>query len=438
MILKNIKIDKIIYKGYGLGTYQGKKVFIPNTYPGDIVDGQLLSEKKDYYKALPVKFHKSEIVRIPARCPVFTECGGCNMLDVDYFQQCELKKQVIEDIYPDYISLINNTIASPKADQYRNKVFFPVTIRDKKIIYGMFKNLSHTVVSADKCRLVSSKILEIAQEVCNHLNNANETVYDERSGKGNIRHLGFRVNSKQEVMVIIVTNKSKLAFTNTLIKTLTNKFPQVLSLIQNINRSNTNTILGDSDKVLLGQPYFFDEIGNKEYKVHYQSFFQVNRQITELIYKQIRADLDFNSNVLDAYSGVSTIGIFIADKANLVVSVENNEWAVQDANYNIKLNKCNNIGVINAKLEDKFEEIIDKYKINTIVFDPPRKGLETNIRDLIKNSKINKIIYLSCNPTTQKRDMQDFCKAGFKLEKMIPYDMFPHTYHIENYALLTR
>jgi len=438
MILKKIKIDKIIYKGNGLGTYQGKKVFIPYTYPGDIVDGQLLSEKKDYYKALPVKLHDFKIKRIPSPCSVFKQCGGCNMLDVEYFQQCKLKKQVIEDIYPEYKQLINNTVASPQKDCYRNKVFFPVTKRDNQIVFGMFKNLSHTVVSAAQCKLVSPRLLEIAQEVCNHLNQVNEVVYDEKSLKGNIRHIGLRINSKQEVMVIIVTNKSKLAFTNTLMKTLTMKYPQVVSIVQNINKFDTNNILGDHEKVLYGKTYFIDEIEDKQYKVNYQSFFQVNRKLTELIYKQIRADVDLNSNVLDAYSGVSTIGLYLADRANLVVSVESNEWAVKDAQYNIKLNNCNNIGVIKANLEDKFEELIEKYRIDTIVFDPPRKGLNANIRNLIKTSNVRKIIYLSCNPATQKRDVHDFINAGFKIIKMIPYDMFPHTYHIENYALLVR
>lgn len=438
MILPKVRIDKIIYKGYGLGTHQGKKVFAPFSYPGDIVDVEVLSEKKDYYKALPIQLHSFETKRVEPKCAVFKECGGCNSLDVDYFQQLEFKKQVIEDIFPKYKALINNTIASPKANCYRNKVFFPVTKKDNEITFGMFKNLTHTVVSAKQCRLVPQKLLDIAQEVCNHLTQVNEDVYDEKSGKGNIRHLGLRINSHQEVMVIIVTNKSKLAFTNTLTKTLTAKFPEVISIIQNINKGNTNTIIGETDKVLLGEPFFIDNIVNKKYKVHYKSFFQVNRELTTLIYQQIKEDIDLNSNVLDAYSGVSTIGIFVDDKANAVVSVESNEWATKDAQYNVKLNNCQNIGVITAKLEERFEEIIDKYKINTIIFDPPRKGLEPNIRNLIKDSMINKIIYLSCNPTTQKRDIQDFVDAGFKVKKMIPYDMFPNTYHIENYALLTR
>jgi len=438
MILSQVVIDKIIYKGYGLGTYQGKKVFVPFSYPGDIVDVEVLSEKKDYYKALPIKLHNSKITRVKPPCPVFKQCGGCNTLDVEYFQQCELKKQVIEDIFPEYKELIYNTIASPQQNYYRNKVFFPVAKQGDQIVFGMFKNLTHTVVSAKQCNLVSPELLDIAQEVCNHLTQVKEEVYDERRGKGNIRHIGLRINNKNQVMIVIVTNKSKLAFTNTLIKTITSKFPNVISIIQNINKSNTNTILGDTEKVLYGEAYFIDEIADKKYKVHYQSFFQVNRELTEIIYKQIRADLSVANNILDAYSGVSTIGIFLDDKANAVISVESNEWAVEDAKYNIKLNNCRNIGVIKAKLEDKFEEIIEKYKINTIVFDPPRKGLESNIRALINNSRINKIIYVSCNPPTQKRDIQDFVKAGFKVKKIIPYDMFPNTYHIENYALLVR
>ncbi len=438
MILNKVKIDKIIFKGFGLGTYEGKKVFIPFTYPGDIVDAEVLSEKKDYYKALPKTFHKYGVDRIEIDCPVFKQCGGCNSLDIDYQKQCDFKKEVIEDIFPSYKSKITNTIPSPNQYFYRNKVFFPVTDKDGMITYGMFKNLSHSVVSASSCRLVDSFLLDIAQEVCNHLNNVKETAYNERSKKGNIRHIGLRVNSENEVMVIIVTNKSKLAFTNTLVKTLRDRFPQVVAIIQNINKSDSNRILGNHDKMLYGEPYFIDNISKKKYKIHYQSFFQVNRKLTEIIYKQIKDDISNSSIVMDAYSGVSTIGLYIADKAKSVISVESNEWACQDAKYNIELNGASNIQVLNSKLEDKFKQIINDFKVDTIVFDPPRKGLDSKIRRLIKESTISKIIYLSCNPTTQKRDVDDFIIDGFNIEKIIPFDMFPNTYHVENYIVLQR
>lgn len=438
MILKNLLIEKIIFKGFGLGTYQGKKVFVPFSYPGDVVDVKVLSEKRDYYKALPVKLHESKIKRIPVVCHVFTECGGCNMLNVEYYQQCELKKQVLEDIFSDFPQLISPTIPSPQSLFYRNKVFFPVYQVNNKISFGMFKSMTHTVISAAECQLVSAEILDIAHEVCDHLTEVKEEVYDERTKRGNIRHLGFRLNSQNQVIVIIVCNKSKLAFTNILVKRVTEKFPNVISIIQNINKSGTNRILGDTEKILLGEPHFTDTIKKKQYKLHYQSFFQINRELTELIYEQICSDVAPNSTVLDAYSGVSSIGIYIADKVKQVISVESNHWATADAKYNVTLNNCTNLTVITAKLEDIFSDLITKYNIDTIVFDPPRKGLDASIRQLIATSKLKQIIYLSCNPTTQKRDIQEFVDSGFKVTKIIPFDMFPHTYHIESYVVLER
>ncbi|MFA7057744.1 MAG: 23S rRNA (uracil(1939)-C(5))-methyltransferase RlmD [Candidatus Cloacimonadales bacterium] len=438
MILKNVLIDKIIFKGFGLGTYQGKKVFVPFSYPGDIVDVEVISEKKDYYKALPVNLNESKIKRIPVTCPVFTQCGGCNMLDLAYPEQCDLKRQVLEDIFPDYTQLISPTQPSPKHYSYRNKVFFPVHKVADKIAFGMFKNLSHTVISASDCLLISPQILAIAQEICDHFNEVKEEVYEERTKKGNIRHLGFRLNSQNQVMVIIVTNKSKLAFTKTLVQRLTDKFPNIISVIQNINKADSNRIMGETDKLLFGEPYFLDTIKNKQYKLHYQSFFQINREMAELIYEQIKADIAPQSVVLDAYSGVSTIGIYVADSVKQVISVESNKWATDDAKFNITLNKSSNITVINAKLEEVFAGLIHKHQITSIVFDPPRKGLEPKIRELIATSNLQQIIYLSCNPTTQKRDIQDFIKAGFTISKIIPFDMFPNTYHIESYVLLQR
>ncbi len=438
MILKNVKIDKIIFKGFGLGSYQGKKVFIPFTYPGDVLDARVLSEKKDYYKALPHTFYDYGPERVDVDCPSFKECGGCNSLDISYSDQCSFKKEVINDIFSQHTSIIKETVASPKQFHYRNKVFFPLANVNGLISFGMFKNMTHSVVSANNCKLVEPMLIDIAKEICLHLNATKEKVYQEKTKKGNIRHIGFRINRNNDVMVIIVTNKSKLAFTNTLVTNLRDKFPNIISVIQNINKSDSNRILASSDKVLYGQPYFIDYISDKPYKIHYQSFFQVNRELTEIIYEQIKEDVDENSNVLDAYSGVSTIGIYLAQKAKQVVSVESNEWACQDALYNVDLNKLNNLRIINAKLQDDFQNIISEFNIDTIVFDPPRKGLDSKIRSLIKDSAIKKIIYLSCNPTTQKRDVDDFITAGFSIERIIPFDMFPNTYHVENYIVLTR
>lgn len=434
----NVLIKKTIFKGFGLGHINGKTIFVPRTFPGDVVNVKVISEKKDYYKALVEEYVEYGVERREPLCSAFDDCGGCDMLDIDYSKQLEIKKNVMIDIFPKHKELIADCVASPSDTNYRNKVFFPVAQNDDVITYGMYKKMTHNVVDTSDCCLVPKIIHSIANEVCICLTNAHEKVYHERSGKGNIRHIGFRINYLNQIIVMIVTKKNKLAFTNVLVKTITEKFPNVVGIIQNINSTNSNVIVGKEEKVLFGDDFFIDKIGSKKFKINYLSFFQINSKQIENIYNTIYADLSPHTNLLDAYSGVSTIGIYMADKVNKVISVENNPNAVRDAKYNAKMNGVNNLEAINAELEDVFAATVKKHDINTIIFDPPRKGLDEKIRGYLLNCDIKQIIYLSCNPTTQQRDVKELMKLGYKIVKIIPFDMFPNTYHIESYMLLSK
>ncbi|OQY39354.1 MAG: 23S rRNA (uracil(1939)-C(5))-methyltransferase RlmD [Candidatus Cloacimonetes bacterium 4572_65] len=412
--------------------------FLTFAYPGDVLNVRVISDKKDYCRGAIDEIVSSKVKRIKDVCPSFTQCGGCNWLDIDYSLQKELKTSIVKEIFYGHEELVSDMVGSPEQFAYRNKVYFPVAQVAGKINYGLFKASSHSVISAKDCVLVPEVFKDIAQSICDYLVAAKETVYNERTRKGNIRHIGVRVNKSGDLVVTLVCKKRKLAFTNMLVKTLRENFPKIVGIIQNINKSDSNKIVGDEEKILFGEDFFYDEIGTKKYKINYRSFFQVNRAMTEVIYNEMSQDLSQGSRLFDAYSGVGSIGIFLAEQTKSVLCVENNRFAVKDARINAELNKCENMEFLCSDVEAIFGDVLNKYKLDTIIFDPPRKGLDDSIRGLVIGSRIKKILYLSCNPTTQVRDVKDFIKSGFEIKKIIPYDMFPNTYHIENYIVLER
>jgi len=213
-----------------------------------------------------------------------------------------------------------------------------------------------------------------------------------------------------------------------LIRILTERFPHIVGIVQNINPKKTNVILGDDEKLLYGRDHIFEEIGDKRFKLNYKSFFQVNPQIAEKMYDFVKANLKQSKIVLDAYCGVGSIGIYAANDDQQIIGIENNKDAVKDARENAVLNKQNNCSFLTGNVENVLSQMEEKF--DTIIFDPPRKGLDAKIIDSIPDST-KKIVYISCDPNTQQRDAGRLLEKGFTAKIMQPFDMFPNTFHIE-------
>ena len=438
MIIKKLKIEKVVFKGLGLGFDEDGAIFVDNSYPGDLLDVEVFHKKGKVRFAKIKGIVKPSQIRKKASCEVFGICGGCDWLDIDYSEQLKLKQEIVTEIMGE-MGMVSPIIGSEQPTYYRNKSFLPISTKNGKPIIGIFQKRSHIVIAHKDCKIQPSIYDEIAAEFLNYIEAANVKIYDEKSGKGNLRHLGFRKsNANDQIIVVVVTKNRKLPFTKQLINNLTRKFPQIIGIVQNINPEKGNVILGKDEKILFGQDFLIDKIGEISYHLNYRSFFQINYSTTEKLYNFVKSQISKNETIMDAYSGVGTIGLYLADKAKDVIGIEFVAAAVEDAKQNIKLNNLNNCQYYVGLVEDKIEEVCKKTVPDTIIFDPPRKGLEKKIITVLEHNKIKKIVYVSCNPMTQKRDLNLLKEIGYKIKKIQPFDMFPQTWHIENVVILEK
>jgi 23S rRNA (uracil1939-C5)-methyltransferase len=271
------------------------------------------------------------------------------------------------------------------------------------------------------------------------MNKAKITAYDEKSRRGLLKHIGLRYSfAEDRYLLILVTSGSKLPFSNVICNELLKHYPRISGIVQNINRNLTNRILADETKLLYRSEYLTEKIGEYSYRIHYSSFFQVNTAQTEAMLNHIRELVKPDEVVIDAYSGIGTVGIYLAERVKKVYFLEQYEPAVEDGEENCRINNLSNCFFVSCKVEDEIDRIIRKIAPSTIVLDPPRKGIDRNIIDSISAGSIRKVIYISCDIATQKRDLSLLIERGFQLASIKPFDMFPHTYHIENVTLLTR
>ncbi|MCD6177519.1 MAG: 23S rRNA (uracil(1939)-C(5))-methyltransferase RlmD [Candidatus Cloacimonetes bacterium] len=437
-IIKELKIEKLVYKGLGLGFENSNPVFVSNAVPEDVLDVQIISTRRQVSFGKIENIVKSSPKRIEPNCEVFGKCGGCDWLNISYEDQLSYKQEIVEEIFQNIeIGKINKIIASSK-EPYRNKSFFPVAKKDGKPITGMFESRSHNVIPHKSCKLQPPLFDDICEKVISYIEASKMQVYNERNHSGNIRHIGIRYAEKtNEIIVVLVTRNRKIPFSRQLERILLEAYPNIVGIIQNINPEKTNVILGDDEKILFGRDFINEQIEKTKFKLNYKSFFQVNTKQAEKMYKFVKQAISEDSNVIDAYCGVGSIGLYLADKIAKVIGIENNVKAVQNAKDNAKLNKIDNCEFVAGYAEIELPKILKDHKIDTIIFDPPRKGLEQRIIDNIP-SDIKKIIYISCDPMTQVRDVKLMMEKGFVPKEMQPLDMFPHTYHIENIVILER
>ena len=437
-IVKDLKIEKLVYKGYGLGFKNSIPFFVPYSVPEDLLDIEITHTKKDVSFGTIKKIKKESENRIKPECEVFGICGGCDWLNIAYTNQLEYKQQIIEEIFRKLqIEKINRIIGSDEEKFYRNKSFFPITQINGKPVIGMFARKSHKVIPHKKCEIHPPVFDTLILDFQKYLIASKTSIYNEKTGKGNARHLGIRFSKiTNELLIIYVAKTRKIPFSKQLVRMLLEKYPNIVGIVQNINPKQTNTILGEDEKLLFGRDFLYDKIGDFRFKLNYKSFFQINSIVSGKMYSFVRDNLEPATNVIDAFCGVGTISIFISEKVKKVIGIENNANAINDANKNAELNNIVNCEFLKGNVENLLPEII-KRNIDTIIFDPPRKGLDEKIIFSLPQT-IKKVIYISCNPATQKRDVEKFLEIGFHIKIMQPFDMFPQTYHIENVLILER
>ncbi|MGL5378905.1 23S rRNA (uracil(1939)-C(5))-methyltransferase RlmD [Clostridium sp.] len=438
--------------------YEGEGVAkIDNTYPV-FIEGALKGEK---VKALIVKVNKKfaygkliEVIessegRISPKCENYKRCGGCSVQHMNYENQLDFKWDRVKDCVHKIGGLSKEIVKYPLGmetpERYRNKVQLPIGLVNGKLAIGFYAPRSHNIIDLNTCLIqdeVADKVAALTREWMEKYKIMPATIDGKFNPSGVVRHImirrGFKTN---EVMVVLVTLKNKVKHIDEFVSLITSNINGIKSVIQNVNDKETNVILGEKCITLWGEDRITDYIGDFKFNISPLSFFQVNPEQTEVLYSKALeyAGLTGAETVFDAYCGTGTITLFLSQKAKKVYGVEIIEPAIDNANENAKENKVDNAEFFVGKSEEVIPELLEKgIKPEVIVVDPPRKGCDIKLLEAIGKAKPEKVVYVSCDPSTLARDLKILEEQGYKTEVVQPVDMFPHTSHIENVALLVK
>lgn len=438
-----IDIEKIIYGGEGLGYVNDFAVFVPMTVPGDRVEIEIISKKKSYARGLITKLINPGEERIETDKFSFEDFHGCDFGMLSYEAQLKYKTLLVEDVMKKIGGVTDvpvlPIIGAEKEDiyNYRNKIIEPFAYgKNKKIITGMFKRRSHEVFEVPENILSSklgNKVINKAKEVLNR--DKKISVYNEVEHRGILRHIMVRTNSKNEAMLVLVVNAKKI--NETLTKFLDEVFSsieEIKSVYVSINTEITNFALGKENIHMFGEKFIRENIDGIEFNISPNSFFQINLNQTKKLYEIGISYFDDVENkfIVDAFAGTGTIGMILSKKARKIYSIEIVRPAVEDGKKTALENDIKNIEFIAGDVNKEIKKLIDKNKrIDSVIFDPPRKGIEEMTLKNLAEQKIEEIVYISCNPSTFARDSKILIEKGYELKKIQPVDMFPQTPHIE-------
>ena len=448
MIINKLKILSQGEGGEGVGFFNGKIVYVSRALVGDVVDVEIVSEKKSYIIAKISKIVCWSKNRVSAKCKISDVCGGCQLQSLDYNQQlkykenkvCKHLEEVAKIDKKILVSKLQNIQPSDYKFRYRNKAQYPIrTNKNGKPIAGFFAENSHIIVENNDCLLSPKEFNIIISNVVSYMEENNIQPYNEETFSGCVRTVLIRkAFATGEILVCIVANVDKLKNYNFLLDKL-KLIKGFSTLILNINKTVNNKIIGEETKVLYGKGYIVDELDGIKFKISALSFYQVNPNVAIKIYKKVLeySQLNNNQEVWDICCGIGTISLFLAKKAKKVYGLEINDNAVKLARENAIENNIKNVEFVSAPAED-FLPKLEKLKADVFVLDPPRKGVEISVIQAIVKANPKKIVYVSCNPKSFAKDVFEFGKLGYELKTFQPFDQFCHTSHVEVVGLLEK
>lgn len=449
---KNDIVDLVIHDigqhGEGIGrTADGFTFFIKDTVPGDRVSARVMKVRKNYGYARLQEVTKPSAMRAEPRCPVAAACGGCQLQMLKYSEQLSWKqKKVLEDLqriggFAD--PPMHPIIGMDDPWHYRNKAQFPVgTDRNGNPVAGFYAGRTHSIISCGDCVIGAEENHDILGRILGWMRENHISAYDEETGTGLVRHVLIRTaRSTGEILVCLVINGSDVPASDALVGKL-RSIAGMTAITFSCNTERTNVILGETIRVLWGQSYITDRIGEISYHISINSFYQVNPIQTEKLYGKVleAAGLTGTETVMDLYCGIGTISLFLAQKAKEVYGVEIVPQAVSDARGNAERNGFDNVRFYAGKAEEVVPELYREKNIraDVVVVDPPRKGCDGKLLRTIIAMAPEKIVYVSCDPATLARDLKYLCGNGYAPESVQPVDMFPHTVHVETVVLMSK
>ncbi len=447
MAQKNIEIDitAVNERGEGIGRIDGKVCFVDGAVIGDRLTIDIIQQKKSYSRGCIVKINSASPFRITAPCRFSDRCGGCSVQHIDYQKQLDLKSAVVHDalqrIAGQYDYQAEPIIGMFNPYRYRNKALLPAATINGKLRLGLYQKGSHQLVSIDDCLIQDSICGSIIDIVEAWAEQYHITAYNEKTGSGQLRHIMIRSTNYGEQMIGIITKTEKVAQLDALIAQLVARHSSIVSIVHNINEQKSNRILGNKYKTLYGKATIIDNIGDIDYELSMASFFQVNgRQTIKLFNKAIDlAGLTGEQIVWDIYCGAGSITLQLAKRAKWVYGNEIVPQAIINAKANAARNKITNVTFIEGAAEAIVPTWLQKYPQPEIVFlDPPRKGSDQKVLAAIVAIAPQKIVYVSCKPSTLARDIKYLTENGYVLKTAVPVDMFAHSMNVETIALLIK
>lgn len=442
-----VEFIDVTHEGSGVAKVEGYPIFVPFGLPGETAVVKIIKVNKKFAfgKLLEVKVASPE--RRDPPCNVFYKCGGCQVQHMSYEMELRMKRSQVENVMKKVAHLehvpVHPVLGMEEPWRYRNKIQIPVGEKAGELITGFYRQRSHQIIEdMETCVIQDERgdgMVEAVREIATELG---ISAYDEEAHRGELRHIIVRTAYETgDTMIVLVTRTAKLSAVEALISRITAAYPFVKSIIQNINEERTNVILGRKSKTLYGEDYIIDSIGDLQFAISAKSFYQVNPTQTKVLYDKALAFADVGADdiVIDAYCGIGTISLFLAQQAKKVYGVEIVPEAIADAKENAKRNQIDNAEFVVGQAEKVMPWWTEQgLRPDVIVVDPPRKGCDEALLQAMIDMNPKRIVYVSCNPSTLARDLRILEDGGFKTEEVQPVDMFPQTMHVESVALLQR
>lgn len=432
------------FEGEGIAKIDRLTVFVPGSIKGEKCEILIVKVLASHAYGKIVNIIEKSENRKESDCATYKRCGGCSLRHMTYESTLKLKRQVVQNLVNKGLKKkveVLETIGMENPYNYRNKAQYPVGLNsDGQPEVGVFAQRTHTIIPIQTCLIQTEISQKIAKTILNFVKEKNIQVYNEENQKGLLRHIVIKVGKyTNQVMCILVVNDSKFDQEQELVKLLCEKYPEIKTIVKNINNKNTNVILGKENINLYGNGYIEDKLGEYTFKISPMSFYQVNPVQAEILYTTAinQANLDKNDILFDLYCGIGTIGIFASKYVNKVYGIEIVPQAIEDAKENAKINDVKNIEFICGDVEVAFDELINKEKIvpSAIIVDPPRKGLDNKTVENIAKIQPAKLVYISCNPATMVRDLAKL-EDIYNIKTIQPVDMFPWTNGVESITIL--
>ena len=432
------------FEGEGIAKIDNFTIFIPNTIKGERVRIMIVKVLSSHAFGKLIEILKASPVRETEDCQTYKRCGGCQLRHIKYEETLKIKQNAVQSLVNKTLKQkikVEETLGMENPYHYRNKAQYPLGInKEGKPVMGVFANRTHEIIPIQNCLIQNKQAEEVAKFIFDLIVKNKVSIYDEKKQKGLMRHIVTKIGIKtEEIMCILVINGNQIPQEKELINQVIMHFPNVKTIVKNINKQNTNVILGKENIPIYGDGFIKDKLGEFVFKISPLSFYQVNPIQAERLY-QIGVDaaqITKQDIVFDLYCGIGTISLFMAPFAKSVYGIELVEEAVCAARENTLINKIDNAQFIAGDVEKILDDLINKQKIipDIVMVDPPRKGLDRKSIDNILRVSPKRLVYISCNPATLVRDLSAL-EGLYEIKRLKPVDMFPFTSHVEVCALL--